>query len=162
TQALPPPPYPFDVDMKAAARGQKLYQAACASCHVAGNASIFATATVGTAGNRANLWTPFSVNGLIQVLNAGCTHPVTCQHPDGTPVPGDQIARKTGGYMALPLDGIWARAPYLHNGSVPTLYALITGERPAQFYRGNLTYDQKKVGWVSETAGPGAALYDTT
>ena len=65
--------------------------------------------------------------------------------------------------MALPLHGIWARAPYLHNGSVPTLAALLTGDRPAQFYRGNITYDQTNVGFTYDKAtAPHAAIYDTT
>jgi hypothetical protein len=163
TQALPPPPYPFDVDMTAVPPGAQIFNKACAGCHYAGNATIFAASYVGTDPNRANIWTQFSVSGLQQVLRAGCTDPVTCNNPDGSPVPDDQLTRATGGYMALPLDGIWARAPYLHNGSVPTLYALLTGDRPEQFYRGNVTYDQKNVGFVADTAvTPGAALYDTT
>jgi hypothetical protein len=87
---------------------------------------------------------------------------VTCNNPDGTPIPDDQIVRATGGYMAVPLDGIWARAPYLHNGSVPNLAALLTGNRPAQFYRGNIGYDETDVGFVSDAPSSGAALYDTT
>jgi hypothetical protein len=161
TQALPPPPYPFNVDMGAAAIGQKLFQKACAGCHYPGNATIFPTAQVGTDPNRANIWSAYTVAGLAQVLRASCTDPVTCNNPDGSPLPDNQLARSTGGYMALPLDGIWARAPYLHNGSVPTLYALLTGDRPAQFYRGNIAYDREKVGFANQPA-PGAAIYDTT
>jgi hypothetical protein len=48
--------------------------------------------------------------------------------------------RKTFGYANMPLDGIWLRAPYLHNGSVPTLRDLLepSAQRPKQFYRGNV------------------------
>jgi hypothetical protein len=61
--------------------------------------------------------------------------------------------RKTHGYVNMPLDGLWARAPYLHNGSVPTLEALLTA--PAQrskspFYRGDDVYDPAKVGFRSD------------
>ena len=56
-----------------------------------------------------------------------------------------------GGYQAPPLDGIWATAPYLHNGSVPTIYHVLkSGERPRIFtrsFRGDaLEYDQRGVG----------------
>ena len=52
------------------------------------------------------------------------------------------------GYVTNALEGAWSRAPYLHNGSVPTLYhLLVPGERPATFARGSITYDQKHVGW---------------
>jgi hypothetical protein len=163
TQNLPAPPYPFSVDTGELQRGASLFKTYCATCHYAGNATIFPSSYVGTDPNRANIWTPFSVGGLIQVLRAGCTDPVTCNNPDGTPVPDNQIARSTGGYMALPLDGIWARAPYLHNGSVLTLKALLTNQRPATFYRGNTTYDTHGVGftWSSATSA-GAVQYDTT
>ena len=53
----------------------------------------------------------------------------------------------------MPLDGIWLRAPYLHNGSVPTLRALLLlDERPARFYRAYDVYDWQGVGFVVERA----------
>jgi hypothetical protein len=54
------------------------------------------------------------------------------------------------GYKARPLTGIWATAPYLHNGSVPTLYDLLLPpeERPASFWLGSREYDPVKVGYV--------------
>jgi hypothetical protein len=52
------------------------------------------------------------------------------------------------GYLCPPLDGIWARAPYLHNGAVPTLDHLLSGERPEHFTRGNPVYDQQRGGFV--------------
>ncbi len=60
--------------------------------------------------------------------------------------------RKTFGYANMPLDGLWLRAPYLHNGSVPTLRDLLepNANRPASFYRGNDVYDPVKVGFVSD------------
>jgi hypothetical protein len=56
------------------------------------------------------------------------------------------------GYVAPFLDGIWLRAPYLHNGSVPTLRDLSEplAERPQVFWRGYDLYDPVKVGFVSQ------------
>ena len=59
------------------------------------------------------------------------------------------------GYQAPPLDGIWATAPYLHNGSVPTLATLLkSSDRPSRFYRPPSTdfahYDAEHVGWKFE------------
>jgi hypothetical protein len=52
------------------------------------------------------------------------------------------------GFNALPLGGIWAQAPYLHAGSVPTLYhLLIPEERPDVFIKSRLDYDSKNVGF---------------
>ncbi len=54
------------------------------------------------------------------------------------------------GYIAPPLDGVWASAPYFHNGSVPTLYHVLkASERPAIWSRTNtdpFAYDLEKVG----------------
>jgi mono/diheme cytochrome c family protein len=64
--------------------------------------------------------------------------------------------RKTYGYANMPLDGIWLRAPYLHNGSVPTLRALLEPKerRPTVLYIGYDVYDFNDVGFV--TSGPDA------
>jgi hypothetical protein len=54
------------------------------------------------------------------------------------------------GYVAPPLDGVWATAPYLHNGSVPTLAALLdTDARPTywRFDGAEPDYDQTALGW---------------
>ncbi|NER98957.1 MAG: cytochrome c, partial [Symploca sp. SIO1B1] len=65
-----------------------------------------------------------------------------------------QNFRKTNGYANMPLDGIWLRAPYLHNGSVPTLKDLLAApdNRPQEFYRGYDVFDRDKVGFVSDVA----------
>jgi hypothetical protein len=65
-------------------------------------------------------------------------------------------------YKARPLNGIWATAPYLHNGSVPDLYALLqpAAERPARFWLGNPEFDPQRVGYVW-TKYPGGFELDT-
>jgi hypothetical protein len=73
---------------------------------------------------------------------------------------------KQDGFVAVPLDGIWLRAPYLHNGSVPTLEDLLepAAQRPTVFWRGYDVYDQDHTGFVS--SGPDAERFgwrvDTT
>jgi hypothetical protein len=59
-----------------------------------------------------------------------------------------------GPYAARPLYGIWAAAPYLHNGSVPTLYDLLLPpeQRPKKFALGVREYDPVKLGFVVETS----------
>ncbi len=58
-------------------------------------------------------------------------------------------------YKARPLNGIWATAPYLHNGSVPNLKALLSpvASRPTSFTVGNRTYDPDKVGFATDAPG---------
>jgi hypothetical protein len=71
--------------------------------------------------------------------------------------------RKTFGYANMPLDGVWLRAPYLHNGSVPTMRALLepTSKRPPVFYRGNDVYDTKNLGFVFDIAEQGGRRFST-
>ncbi len=163
TADLPAKPYPFSVHRAKAARGAVLFERHCASCHAPGNDNLLTPAEVGTDGNRAIVLTDYTVAALRQMIRIACSDPVTCRDAHGDPLPDDSVMRKTGAYAALPLDGIWSRAPYLHNGSVPTLRALLTGDRPATFYRGNISYDQDNVGFTWDRAeGANAALYQTT
>jgi hypothetical protein len=64
-------------------------------------------------------------------------------------------------YLARPLSGIWATAPYLHNGSVPNLYELLLpeGRRSPKFYVGDRSFDPRNVGFVATS---GLFLLDTT
>jgi hypothetical protein len=66
------------------------------------------------------------------------------------------------GYKARPLDGVWATAPFLHNGSVPTLYALLSpvAERPKAFLLGDPSFDPVRVGLVTRTVEPRGRTYD--
>jgi hypothetical protein len=83
-----------------------------------------------------------------------------------------RVADGTNGYKADMLHGIWAQAPYLHNGSVPTIGQLVcSATRPKRFLRGNLNYDEALVGfeWAirpSGRYGPNETLlvkeYDTS
>lgn len=63
-------------------------------------------------------------------------------------------------YKSRPLEGVWATAPYLHNGSVPTLYDLLRAPaaRPAQFFVGTRHYDPQRVGYLTAQTSPGNAF----
>jgi hypothetical protein len=89
----------------------------------------------------------------------------------------EYIGRRTAGYQAPPLDGVWATAPYFHNGSVPTVYHVLNSKaRPKVYTRSFRTgaedYDPVKVGWKVDVLdrgpdadGPGherRKVYDTT
>jgi hypothetical protein len=66
-------------------------------------------------------------------------------------------------YKARPLDGVAFTAPYLHNGSVQSIYELLlpAAERLKQFYVGGKKYDVEKLGYRS-IKGPTGVLFDTT
>ena len=74
------------------------------------------------------------------------------------------LVRNTGSYKAKPLDGVWSSAPYLHNGSVPNMYQLLSpvGQRPKQFWVGiNREYDPKQLGLSTEKT-QNSQIFDTT
>jgi hypothetical protein len=77
--------------------------------------------------------------------------------------PHDAAVRSEAIYKARPLTGIWAVSPYLHNGSVPNLYALLSpqSERPDKFWTGSKEFDPVKVG-RDTSEFEGASLYDAT
>ena len=80
-----------------------------------------------------------------------------------TPAAVSESAAEALRYKARPLDGIWATAPYLHNGSVPNLYELLlpAEERSKTFFVGSNEFDPKKVGFSTEQV-PGSSRFDTS
>jgi hypothetical protein len=157
TIGLPSAPYPFQVDEQRALRGKEIYKQACLGCHTPGNNRLVPPSETGTDPNRAFVFTPNLVTGLVAEFRQGCLMPQCFGVPDS------DVLSPTYEYASLPLAGLWATAPYLHNGSVPTLYHLVTGERPTSFYRGNFTYDEKLVGYTwNRSTRSQAVIYDTT
>ena len=65
------------------------------------------------------------------------------------------LVRSPCGYKARPLHGIWATAPFLHNGSVPNLYELLSpyAERSSKFKTGSYMFDPIKVGYITKSSG---------
>lgn len=65
-------------------------------------------------------------------------------------------------YRARPLEGIWATPPFLHNGSVPSLYQLLSpqDERATTFYKGSVEFDPQHVGYNTDKLA-GGFLFDT-
>ncbi|MEQ6804978.1 hypothetical protein V4W55_16455, partial [Pseudomonas aeruginosa] len=61
------------------------------------------------------------------------------------------------------LNGIWASPPYLHNGSVATLYDLLLPPdlRPRTFYTGSVEFDPVNVGYITDAGGANRFLFDS-
>ena len=70
--------------------------------------------------------------------------------------------RELRAYKARPLAGVWATAPFLHNGSVPSLYQLLSpqDERATTFYKGTFEYDPRHLGYRTEAFTNGF-MFDT-
>jgi hypothetical protein len=134
------------IDQARAAQGAELYKANCAECHGA-SGNDFTGKFVGRTVPIANIGTDrfrFDNYTYDLMLNQSSLYA-------GNAEERFQNFRKSDGYANMPLDGLWLRAPYLHNGSVPSLRDLLKppGERPQAFYRGYEVYDPADVGFVS-------------
>jgi len=147
-----PPAYPFPMDADKSARGALLWKKNCASCHDFGQPDT-GMVTVGLEQLGTD---PYRVNSFTLGL-------VDKFHQFNTPPFVFNAYRKTPSYSNTPTDGIWMRAPYLHNGSVPSLWELlqVPDKRTKTFYRGSNVYDPKNVGFVSTGPGPGLFKFDT-
>jgi hypothetical protein len=171
---LPPDPYPFDVDTAKAAEGRDLFAANCADCHQPNNGRIYRG--MGTNLSRSRVINDLLMKGARAeyldicgpqtevTLYGGPIKP--CAEFEGRPITAEAIMRPLGqqydGYNAIALAGIWAGAPYLHNGSVPTMYHLLMPQtRPASFTKSALNYDTEKLGFAWDATAVGGYVFDT-
>jgi len=158
--SLKPPKYPAALDMQLVKQGAIIYTTSCSKCH----------GKYGSDETYPNLLIPESVVQTDSMLfKNNYQNPqfvnwfnnswfATSEHP--------ARLEPFNGYIAPPLDGIWCTAPYLHNGSVPTLEGVLNSKiRPAYWQRNfdDPTYDKQKLSWpFVVAAGPGAGIYNTT
>ncbi|MGR4893274.1 hypothetical protein ACIPPQ_19780 [Sphingopyxis sp. LARHCG72] len=130
-----PQPFPGSVDAAASRRGEAVYAARCASCHgdyrwregEKPRPAAFPNwiGDVGTDPLRARLFDA----GLVKAVDATAYRALI-------------DVRAGRGYAAPPLAGLWSSAPYLHNGSVPSLAALLDpAQRPPRFLVGGHALD---------------------
>jgi mono/diheme cytochrome c family protein len=158
---LPAPVYPFAIDANKAKKGGELYQQHCADCHKPHNGAVY---QIGTDSGRAHVvsdtiatrarigfTTICSPETAVNLPSVGSVKPCA-KFDEVSLVDKAEFAMMNpaqhDGYNALPLGGIWAQAPYLHNGSVPTIYhLLVPNERPVIFMKSRLDYDQKLLGF---------------
>jgi cytochrome c1 len=159
SEKIAPPKYPFNIDNEAAKRGEPLFASNCNSCHGGPESDkrLFAVADIGTDPHRAEMFS--------QKLAAGFNKFLGELETEGYRPPKEYGVRSTGKYWAATLSGVWARSPYLHNGSVRTMQELLTSpdRRAKTFHRGSRVFDEKEMGYtddgayVLDTAGSGNA-----
>jgi hypothetical protein len=172
--SLRPPRYPFPMDHELASKGEKLFRQHCSRCH----------GTYGKEWTYPNRIVPLDEIGTDPTRYAAFTDRLG-EHYNRSWFGREKRGwfgnayqvTKAKGYQAPPLDGIWATAPYFHNGSVPTVYNVLNSKsRPRIFTRSYHTdaeaYDPIKLGWKVRVleSGPDSSLpayerrkiYDTT
>lgn len=138
--SLEAPKYPFEVDTALAERGAVAFGRVCASCHGTYGENetypekMVAIDTIGTDRVRFEALSAMHRKGYGESWFGHYGRQKTLDKPEG--------------YVAPPLDGVWASAPYFHNGSVPTLWHVLhPSERPKVWRRTSVDgFDQRKVG----------------
>lgn len=138
-ESLEAPKYPFTIDEPLALKGQVVFNRACADCHGA----------YGPGGSYPGKNIPLDVVGTDPVrLKALPVHMREGYSRNWLAFYGQKkVITDPKGYIAPPLDGIWASAPYFHNGSAPTLWHVMHPEkRPIVWKRTRDGYDAKRVG----------------
>lgn len=172
---IEPPPYPFEIDAALAEEGRELFDCRCAGCHGTYDEDpsaetfpnlIIPTAVIGTDPAFADMAAPGGAYNLLEdrfneSVYGSVTHVATSD-----PAPG---------YTAPPLDGIWATAPFFHNGSVPTIELVLDSTARPQYWRrqdfDSTHYDDRALGWPWTPSDIGHAdaadsdrkfIYDTT
>ena len=159
--SLKPPAYPKPVNTKLADKGQLIFEQYCMDCH----------GTYGKDASYPNLLIPEEViqtDSALYSSNYSSPQFVNWFNQSWFTT-GDHPAKLVPfrGYIAPPLDGIWATAPYLHNGSVPDLETLLNSKkRPKYWSRDfkNPQYNIDSPGWKykMETAASNKETYNTT
>ena len=159
--SLQPPVYPQTINTKLAESGQLIFEASCSGCH----------GTYGKDADYPNLLIPeetIQTDSLLYSSNYSSPQFVNWFNQSWFTT-GDHPAMLVHfkGYIAPPLDGIWATAPYLHNGSVPNLETLLNSKlRPKYWSRDfkNPQYDIDSPGWKykEESVAVNKDTYNTT
>src|SRR5688572_9587866 len=143
--SLQPPPYPKTIEAPLAETGRILFNNNCSTCH----------GTYGKDGQYPNLLIPQSIiqtDSLLQASNynyPGFVEWFNKSWFSSGDHPGKLVPFK--GYLAPPLDGVWITAPYFHNGSVPTLEAVLNSSiRPKYWSRSfeKPQYNYQNPGWI--------------
>lgn len=138
-ESLEAPAYPLAIDRTLAGQGEAIFNHVCADCHGTYGAEeaypnkIVAIEELGTDPVRLGALSPEHRQAYGQSWFGHFGEHEAIGNP--------------GGYVAPPLDGVWASAPYFHNGSVPTLWHVLhPDQRPKVWLRSEDGYDEQKVG----------------
>jgi mono/diheme cytochrome c family protein len=142
--SVEPPKYPYPIDEKLAERGRVAFHRVCVECH----------GTYGPSGSYPERRVPIDEVRTDRVRLDALSPAHRDAYGQSWFADFGKLANvnEPDGYVAPPLDGLWASAPYFHNGSVPTLWHVLhPSERPIVWKRQADGYDPVRVGPQIET-----------
>lgn len=146
---LEAPKYPKAINKGLALQGKKLFELNCSTCHgIYGDESeypnlLIGLDEIGTDPALSNAYTNGTYSDFIKWYEKSW-------FATGK-TPGKVVVE--GGYIAPPLDGVWATAPYLHNGSIPNIEVLLNSSLRPKYWKRSFNasdYDLEKMGWKYE------------
>lgn len=175
TEKISAPKWPDEfgsIDEEKRDRGQQLYVQHCAKRH--DSPADYPIDEIGTDPNLAvNFDTPVGERRFVDEFTAAMKKfaDKSYEATGNTLAEGAELEkhrpekwRSERVYVSRPLVAIWATAPYLHNGSVPTLYDLLlpATERPATFHLGHRDYDPVKLGYETQVEATPVFNFDAS
>lgn len=136
-ETLEAPKYPFKLNDELVSQGKTIFENNCSSCHSYEGEHYGQSTSIEHIKTDSSRWLSFNDKILGKFSSVGEGYEWKFNN-----------YRKSKGYSNQLLDGIWARSPYLHNNSVPTLMDLLTkpSERPQTFFVGCGSLDTTNVG----------------
>ncbi len=157
---LQPPKYPLEIDQSLADKGKQIFLQTCSQCH----------GTYDKDGDYPNELIPGRMIGTDSLMwKYFIKYPEYAEWYNKSWFAVSEAPSSTKpqpGYVAPPLDGIWITAPYLHNGSVPTIANVLNSKNRPKYWKRNFNkeeYDYEKLGWRYETLSKagGKKTYNT-
>ncbi len=143
-ESLRPPKYPSTIDQELAERGRVAFNDNCSRCH----------GTYGDGSKHPEVLVPIDEVDTDRVRLDALSAKQRASYGNSwfAHYGKQETWDDPKGYMAPPLDGVWASAPYFHNGSVPTLWHVLNPEdRPVVWHRTSDQLDEQKVGLTVES-----------
>ena len=146
-ESIQPPKYSGPIDEPLAEQGRMIFDANCGRCH--------GTYSGPEAGNYPEKIIPIEelATDPIRLRALSVEHREHLQTTWMTHYGRDETITDPGGYVAPPLDGVWATAPYFHNGSVPTLWHVLHPDKRPSIWRRDRhgdSYDHDRIGLAVE------------
>lgn len=142
--SVPVPKYPGPIDAALADTGRTVFTAHCARCH----------GSYGPDGRYEQRTIPITEIGTDRTRFDALTPAHRQWMKDGwmSNFGRDEVIVDSPGYVAPPLDGLWASAPYFHNGAVPTVWHVLhPDQRPVVWKRTEDGYDHTRLGLEVQT-----------